>query len=207
MQRATLRDDYDVIDVIVLGDFNNEVLTLGTMGLVEVHHVDAYHKHARDKAHRYIDKVFCSNPSLVKIGKILTTCENKAENEDGTLGHKFFVLEIGNCGTSTKDKPHPRTNMRMFKKKCKEWKNHTHSNLDSIQKIEDVTDLLIRETQHIRDKCQTKRPTKSRDKKLQAMDALEAMETDTLKKPMATKCISRLYEKFKNGIETIVDSE
>ena len=87
-----LNGQYHVRKVIVYGDFNTE--TFFIKNLKEITHEDMKHKMNPTARATAIDKVF-TNISNCRIAAVYTSCENKTQNAENTVGHKAFVIQVG----------------------------------------------------------------------------------------------------------------
>ena len=88
----TLNGVHHVRKIIVYGDFNTE--TFYIKNLREITHDDMKHKMNATTRATAIDKVF-TNIDNCRIAAVYTSCENKVQNAENNIGHKAFVIQVG----------------------------------------------------------------------------------------------------------------
>lgn len=107
-------------DVLIIGDFNDEKFNLSDEpDMFELTHPALFHQHNSETGKKYIDRIF-TNIQSARILEVFPTVENKSNNEEGLLGHKPYLIQIGKTGTESKTVStiHNKT----LKSEGKKWK-------------------------------------------------------------------------------------
>ena len=89
-----MRTDYDVKQVIVWGDWNEEKNIYLGANFRELTHPDLKHKHNDSTRETRIDRVF-ANFRDAEILEVYPTFENKVTGQTENLGHKAYLVRIG----------------------------------------------------------------------------------------------------------------
>lgn len=107
---------FNVRNVIVLGDFNDESkIHLGT-GFRELKHSQLFHRHNEKARKTYIDRVF-TNFFDCGLLDVLDPMENRGVSASGEkLGHKAYLLYLGVPPHRAKSRKQKRVNMKKLRK-------------------------------------------------------------------------------------------
>ena len=200
-QMAKLRIEHDVRKITVIGDFNFETMSLAQLGLTEIKDNRLVHKHNEKSQATSIDKVF-SNHNDVSIANIYNTVENKS---DENYGHKCVLLRFGTPVPPKNDQSKKSFSIRKFKKNIQNWNNHGLLENDETWKTKEEIDMVasgfIDQLKQIKADSMVTRKNSPNPCKL-AIDCIEDIDPQTMKKPTELKKLARFFNHYKEGIST-----
>ena len=118
-QRVAARNEtHKTRDCVIVGDFNTHDFELEE-DLVEITDPQIFHQHNDSCAKTYIDRVW-TNIDSARLVEVFKTCENKQNNASGKLGHKPFMISIGERHDTAKTVT--QTSNKEVKQIAKRWK-------------------------------------------------------------------------------------
>ena len=97
-----MRTDHDVKQIIVWGDWNEESNIYLGANFRELTHPDLKHKHNDSTRETRIDRVF-ANFWDAEIVQVYPTLENKVTGQTENLGHKAYLVRIGEKSQKEKE--------------------------------------------------------------------------------------------------------
>lgn len=209
---------YSIRNYIILGDFNTESTMSFGAGISENFHTDLYHKHNSTTKKTKIDRVFTKIPRA-RISLVLPSIEaiNKGDSESEKLGHKVYVVQIGEAkATSSEKTAEAAVPLKRLGKKVKsENPNLVSLDFTEIQKMEKVDKIktmnflaedLNKEALKFTEDCKIKRLKSNRRKNAILMSEVERVEEQVLCGKKPDKALIRLVDGCKNGLESAADS-
>ena len=184
-------------DAVIVGDFNDETVEFKDM--TEVFHESLIHKHNRFCEPKRIDKCFTNIKNLY-IQEVFRPCENKIQNDDVWLGHRPYLIKLGNQKTPPSE--FKITDSEQVQLQSSEWKyiaefNNKYSanetGLDSM-----VKDLISKSVEIVEKSSKViTRKVKSGDE--MALELMNSYTMSDLKKPIPAKMFYRFMDLFRSG--------
>ena len=199
-QMNTLRTEHQIRKICVIGDFNfGTGISLTSLGLSEIKDERIGHKHHDSSKTHFIDKIF-SNHSDVRIANVFNSVENKASAD---LGHKCILLRFG-LHEEVKKESDKSFSIRKFKKSAQNWDDcgllcSDNTLWNTVEEIDLVASGFIDSLKKLKDDSMVTRKNNKNQCKL-AIDAIEEMDTETMKKPTELKRLAKFFNVYKSGI-------
>ena len=191
-------------DVLIIGDFNDEKFTFDKdSDLREITHPALFHQHNADSGKTFIDRIFTNIPSA-RILEVFGTVENKTNNDEGLMGHKPYLIQIGKPLQGAKTVS--STNNGALKKEGKKWKKvdslKSENYPDTEEGIENFAVDLMQKTSEIFKKCTKTRLRTPKSANQCAIDLLNSISNDEINKQKASTTMYGFVELMTGPGET-----
>ena len=198
--RIKLRQQHDVHDLLICGDFNYEG-TVGLNFLTELRDDRLYHRHKVGDSIKKIDRVF-TTCEFVEIIDVFPTVENKTQtlNAEGVmvgddLGHKPCLIRVGRSEKQALTET--MFSIKKFQKHAQKWKGALPKTPTTDAEIEHAAEYLIALTQRLQKSSEFTIKNKSRwDPDRAAMEIIDDTRDDTLAKYDASKKFYNIAGQF-----------